>query len=174
MAVHEQQAEKEIFPKELCDVLAEHLYCPVRFVLSKLETPVTAAAMMTAMVPPATTEYNRFFKEGVTPASATRGFARVAASPAVTATGSCSCVCWLLLLNCKSVKIRPHGWKGLRRSEYAARSVTYLATTGLFTRRAVILCVGTTAAGRAFFTPYARHGNFGKTRQLNLTHLLLR
>ena len=76
MAVHEQQAEKEIFPKELCGVIAEHLYCPVRFVLSKLETPVTAAAMMTAMVPPATTEYNRFFKDGVTPASATRGITK--------------------------------------------------------------------------------------------------
>lgn len=53
-----------------------------------MDTPVTAVAIKTAMVPPATTEYNKFFKDGVTPASATSGFAIAAATPVVTATGS--------------------------------------------------------------------------------------
>ncbi len=51
--------------------------------------------MSTAIVPPATTEYNKFFREGVTPASAIRGFAIAAARPVVTATGSWYCLCWL-------------------------------------------------------------------------------
>ena len=57
-----------------------------------METPVTAAVMTAAIVPPATTEYNKFLRDGVTAASATRGFAISAATPAVTATGS-----WYLL-----------------------------------------------------------------------------
>ena len=58
-----------------------------------METPVTAVTITTAMVPPATTEYNKFFRDGVTAASATRGFAITAATPAVTATGSWYLVC---------------------------------------------------------------------------------
>lgn len=73
------------------------VYRPPRFVGSKFETPVTAVAMRTAMVPPATTEYKRFLREGVTPASATKGLAKVAATAVVTATGSWYCLCWLLL-----------------------------------------------------------------------------
>jgi len=64
---------------------------------SKFETPVTAVTIRTAIVPPATTEYNKFFREGVTPASAISGFAIAAARPVVTATGSWYCLCWLLL-----------------------------------------------------------------------------
>lgn len=69
------------------------LYLFPRLVGSKLDTPVTAVAIKTAIVPPATTEYNKFFKDGVTPASATSGFANAAATPVVTATGSWYCLC---------------------------------------------------------------------------------
>ena len=58
-----------------------------------MDTPVTAVAIKTAIVPPATTEYNKFFRLGVTPASATSGFAKAAATPVVTATGSWYCLC---------------------------------------------------------------------------------
>lgn len=66
----------------------KRLYLFPRLVGSKLDTPVTAVAIRTAIVPPATTEYSKFFRDGVTPASAMSGFAIAAATPVVTATGS--------------------------------------------------------------------------------------
>ena len=51
---------------------------------------MTAAAMAARTMPPATTERRVFLREGVTAASATRGLARPAAAPAVTAAASFS------------------------------------------------------------------------------------
>ena len=53
--------------------------------MSKVDTPMTAAAMAARTMPPATTERRVFLREGVMAASATRGLARAAAVPAVTA-----------------------------------------------------------------------------------------
>ena len=44
------------------------------------------------MTPPATTEYNRFFREGVTAASAARGDASIVPAAAVTPANTFSCV----------------------------------------------------------------------------------
>ena len=51
---------------------------------------MTAAAMAASTMPPATTERRVFLREGVMAASATRGLARPAAAPAVTAAASFS------------------------------------------------------------------------------------
>lgn len=62
----------------------------MRFTLSKDDTPTTAAPMAARTMPPATTERRVFLREGVMAASATRGLARAAAAPAVTAAESFS------------------------------------------------------------------------------------
>ena len=58
--------------------------------MSKVDTPMTAAAMAPRTRPPATTERRVFLREGVTAASATRGLASAAAVPTVTAAESFS------------------------------------------------------------------------------------
>lgn len=104
---------------------------------------MTAVAIRTAIVPPATTEYNRFFREGVTPASAISGFAIAAARPVVTATGSWYCLCWLLL------RRRTNGQDTVGPGSDVSvlghtRSQMYLAITVLLTRQTVLLCAGRT------------------------------
>lgn len=51
---------------------------------SKEETALTATAMAPSTRPPATTEFKRFFNDGVTAASATNGWAIMAPIPTVT------------------------------------------------------------------------------------------
>ena len=56
----------------------------LRWMESKEETAVTAAKIAPRTTPPATTELSKFFKDGVTAASATKGWAIMEATAAVT------------------------------------------------------------------------------------------
>ena len=71
---------------------------------SKFETKVMAPAITTSRMLPAMTELSRFFSDGVTAASATRGCDIVAMAAAVTAAGTATGD-WLWLLLLQTVNI---------------------------------------------------------------------
>ncbi len=80
-----------LLPDSLQSRLLQAVYLRPRATGSKDEIAEMANTMPPSTAPPATTEPSRFLRLGVTAASATRGSAIMAATPAATPTGSASC-----------------------------------------------------------------------------------
>lgn len=79
----------------------------LRLIVSKVDTAVMPTAMAPRTTPPATTEESKFFRDGVTAASATRGLAIIAATPTVTPAIKASALlsfCWALQTDTQLVR----------------------------------------------------------------------
>jgi hypothetical protein len=121
----------------------------LRLMVSNWDTAVMLVAMSTRTKPPATTEFSRFFSEGVTEASATRGLHIMVAMPATTPAGRASSAfsCFELQPPQQLVLSRAPP-SASQNTETAALPTAYLATTVRLTRHTILLEARATAVAR--------------------------